>query len=191
MMTRMAANADYDLEQPVIEAIQKGDDYAFKELLRRQDRWVRGIIYGVIGDPTRIDDVDQQVWTTVWQRIGELRDVRNWRAWLYRLTRNAALDAGRMATRRKRQSERLAEDATDPQSPPSPPAALDQDERDRAVHSAIEALPAIYREPFVLRHLEDWSYQQIADLLELPVDTVETRLVRARRLLREALRDKV
>jgi RNA polymerase sigma-70 factor (ECF subfamily) len=60
-------------------------------------------------------------------------------------------------------------------------------ERQDRVLSAIQGLPAIYREPFVLRHLNDWSYQQIADLMGLPVDSVETRLVRARRLLREAL----
>jgi RNA polymerase sigma-70 factor (ECF subfamily) len=48
-------------------------------------------------------------------------------------------------------------------------------------------MPAIYREPFVLRHLEDWSYRQIAETLDLPVDTVGTRLVRARRMLQETL----
>ncbi|MDO8630448.1 MAG: sigma factor-like helix-turn-helix DNA-binding protein, partial [Phycisphaerales bacterium] len=55
------------------------------------------------------------------------------------------------------------------------------------VLSAIMALPAIYREPFVLRHMNDWSYRRISDVMGLPVDTVETRLVRARRLLREVL----
>ena len=54
-----------------------------------------------------------------------------------------------------------------------------------------ELLPAIYREPFVLRHLEDWSYAEIGEVLGLSVDTVETRLVRARRLLREMLQGKV
>jgi RNA polymerase sigma-70 factor (ECF subfamily) len=59
------------------------------------------------------------------------------------------------------------------------------------VLEAIRALPALYREPFVLRHLQGWSYRQIAETMGLPVDTVETRLVRARRLLREALDGKV
>jgi RNA polymerase sigma factor (sigma-70 family) len=56
---------------------------------------------------------------------------------------------------------------------------------------AVQALPVLYREPFVLRHLEDWSYAQIADVLGLTLEAVETRLVRARRSLREALRGKV
>jgi RNA polymerase sigma-70 factor (ECF subfamily) len=57
------------------------------------------------------------------------------------------------------------------------------------VLEAIRGLPDIYRESFILRHVEDWSYAQIAEAMSLPVDTVETRLVRARRLLRTALRD--
>ena len=57
--------------------------------------------------------------------------------------------------------------------------------------AAINGLPALYREPFVLRHMNGWGYQQIAEVMDLPVDTVETRLVRARRLLREALKDEL
>jgi RNA polymerase sigma-70 factor (ECF subfamily) len=56
---------------------------------------------------------------------------------------------------------------------------------------AIAALPELYREPFVLKHLEDMSYKQIGELLDLPPDTVETRLVRARRLLRDRLAGRV
>lgn len=64
-------------------------------------------------------------------------------------------------------------------------------ETHRTLLGAIEALPAIYREPFALRHLEDWSYARIGEALGLPVETVETRLVRARRLLRESLKGKI
>ena len=57
--------------------------------------------------------------------------------------------------------------------------------------AAIQSLPALYREPFVLRHLSGWSYAEIAEVMGMPVDSVETRLVRARRLLRASLKDKV
>ena len=52
-------------------------------------------------------------------------------------------------------------------------------------------MPVLYREPFVLRHVSGWSYKEIAAVLDLAVDSVETRLVRARRFLRESLKDKV
>lgn len=185
MMTIMAASADYEAYQPVVEAVQQGDHFAFKELLRGQDRWVRGIVYGVLGDRDRVDDVAQQVWTTVWQRIGELRDSRRWRSWLYRLARNAAVDAGRSASRSREVTSGSA--TTDAATAATPETALAAEETQQRVHRAIASLPDLYREPFVLRHLENWSYRQIADLMEVPVDTIETRLVRARRMLREAL----
>lgn len=62
-----------------------------------------------------------------------------------------------------------------------------QQERYDQVLKAIEAIPALYREPFVLRHLEGASYQEIAELLDMPIDTVGTRLVRARKLLKDQL----
>jgi RNA polymerase sigma-70 factor (ECF subfamily) len=65
------------------------------------------------------------------------------------------------------------------------------DEQRRQLTAAIRSLPALYREPFVLRHLEGWTYQEIAEVFDMPVDTVETRLVRARRHLREALHGKI
>ena len=187
----MALPDEHDPEQLVIEAIRKGDRYAFGELVRRHGGWVRGVIYGVLGDRDRLDDVAQQVWTNVWEQLGKLRDPKRWRPWLYRLARNAAIDAGRETTRRRRATQRMEELRAGHATVERPTDRLADAETHAAVADAIQSLPALYREPFVLRHVEGWSYRQIGEVLSMPVDTVETRLVRARRLLREALRDKV
>jgi len=182
---------EFDAEEPVIEAIRGGDRYAFEEFVRRWNRWVRGVIFGVLGNRELVDDVSQQVWSTVWQRIGELRDSRRWRPWLYRLARNAAIDAGREITRRRNAVRPLAEHFQERRNSPDPDAAVAQDEQHREVLAAIQALPAIYREPFVLRHVNGWTYQEIGEVMGLPIDSVETRLVRARRILRESLKDRI
>jgi len=174
----LAISEAFDPEEPVIDAIRRGDRHAFGELVRRQRRFVRGVLFGVLGHSDRVEDVEQQVWATCWQRIGRLKDTRRWRPWLYRLARNAALDAGREVTRRRNHARNLAE-------------RIIEDEQLRAVHEAIQSLPALYREPFVLRHVNNWSCKQIAEVMGMPIDTVETRLVRARRLLRESLAQKV
>ncbi|MCP4589412.1 MAG: RNA polymerase sigma factor [bacterium] len=186
----MAVSADFDPELAVIEAIRRGDRQAFEGFLRRQSRWVSGVIFGVLGDAGRVDDVGQQVWLSVWRRIGDLREVRRWRPWLYRLARNAALDAGRELTRQRAAMQQTLAEPVLPVSQ-TPPDELMAAERQQLMFQAIRSLPALYREPFVLRHLEGWSYRQIGELLDLRVDTVETRLVRARRLLREMLQGKV
>lgn len=191
----MAVPAECDAETPVVEAIRRGDRHAFAEFTRRQGRWVRGVVLGVLGDRDRVDDIAQQIWMSVWNRVGELRQVERWRPWLYRLSRNAALDAGRSQTRHKQAVKEFAELAAPRAAAVAPHAGpadkLIEAEQRALVLEAIRSLPALYREPFVLRHLEEWSYRQIAELLELPVETVETRLVRARRLLREMLQGKV
>lgn len=184
----MPRQNENDPELPVIEAIRQGDPYAFRELVQRHHQWVRGVILAVLGDPERVDDVAQQAWLAAWQRIKDLRETRSWRPWLYRLARNAALDAGRDTTRRRRRTQALTEDAPrTPPSAPQPEEELARRERQQAVLQAIQALPALYREPFVMRHLNGWSYRQIAEVMDMPVDSIETRLVRARRLLRESL----
>lgn len=188
--------SEFDAEQPVIDAIRQGDRYAFAELVQRHDRWVRSVAYGVLGDSRHIDDVTQQTWMAFWQRINELRDPERWRAWLYRLARNAAIDAGRDVSRRRARHVSGDEHLLAFAVATSPAAATDgtphqsvvDDEQRGIVSEAIAALPPLYREPLVLRHVNGWSYREIADVMALPVDTVETRLVRARRQLREALK---
>lgn len=187
----MVLAEDYEADELVIDALRSGDRYAFDELVRRHGRWVRGVIFGVLGNHDRVDDVAQQVWVAVWDRISELRDTRVWRTWVYRLARNAAIDAGRDITRRRQRAQELASEPSHVSTPITPDAASVGGERHREVLRAIQGLPALYREPFVIRHLNGWSYREIANVLDMPVDTVETRLVRARRFLRESLKGKL
>ncbi len=189
MMMTMPLSDDYDRDHPLIEAIQQGDKLAFEDFVRRHGSWVRSVVFGVLGQRDAVDDVVQQVWTTVWRRIPGLRDSRRWRPWLYSLSRNAALDAGRQLTRRREQMRSLAAEASR-RLVSQPTADVDVSERHAMALDAIRALPALYREPFVLRHVNGWSYKEIAGVMDLPVDTVETRLVRARRMLRETLLEK-
>jgi RNA polymerase sigma-70 factor (ECF subfamily) len=181
------ATAKLDSELPFIEAILDGDRCAFEDFVRRQHRWVRGVIFGVLGDTDRVDDVLQVVWANVWNQATTLTDPRRWRTWLYRLARNAAVDAGREITRRRHLTRGFLEASR----VGTLRAGQPDSEQQEMVLQTIRALPALYREPFVLRHLEGWSYRQIAEVLEMPIDTVETRLVRARRHLREALKDRL
>lgn len=178
----MAQGAADDCE--LIAGARRGDRRALDALVRRHDRFVRGVVYSTLGSVHQLEDVVQQVWTTVCQQIDSLVDPARWQSWLFRLARNAAIDAGMRQARLRRTHAPLGEVEHAERAPAGDLAEREQHER---VLAAIRGLPAIYREPFVLRHLEEWSYAEIAEALDIPVDTVETRLVRARRLLREAL----
>jgi RNA polymerase sigma-70 factor, ECF subfamily len=182
----MAINADAG-DHELIAAAQRGERAALEAFVRRHDRWVRGVVYATLGSATGLDDVVQHVWTTVWQQIRTLVDPLRWRGWLCTLARNAALDVGEKAARerrRRRGSEVLAGVPANEDDPARQAATA---EEHRRALQAIGALPDLYRVPFVLRHVQGWSYAEIGEALDLPVDTVETRLVRARRMLRATL----
>jgi RNA polymerase sigma-70 factor, ECF subfamily len=176
-------------DHELIAAAQRGERAALDQFVRRHEGWVRHVVYATLGNARALDDVVQHVWTNVWHQIGTLVDPQRWRGWLYTMARNAAIDAGQRAARDRRRYVR-SDDPDLAVAPEADPAKLlIGEEEHRRILDAIQNLPPIYREPFVLRHVEDWSYAQIGEVMNLPIDTVETRLVRARRLLRTALKD--
>jgi RNA polymerase sigma-70 factor, ECF subfamily len=179
---------DFDPDRSLFEALQAGDEEILPELIQRHGRWVRGVIFSILGNRAEVDDVYQQVWVAVWRRCQSLEDSSRWRHWLYRMAHNAAIDATRRAKRQRGLWSRLVGRTPHLEGSGSPTQKrlIIKEEYQRAL-SAIHGMPEIYREPFVLRHLEGWTYRQIGQALGLPEDTVETRLVRARRLLRELL----
>jgi len=179
-----------DPDRLLVEAMARGESDALVELMRRNAPWVRGVIFAACGDADAVEDVGQQVWLSAWRRIGSLSDAAKWRSWLYSLAYHAAVDSARRAGRRKRLRDRLMAWRTRKASPEAePPERMIRQEIHQRALSAVAALPEIYRGPFVLRHLGGWSYREIAEAMDLPAATVETRLVRARRLLRDALTD--
>jgi RNA polymerase sigma-70 factor (ECF subfamily) len=185
------AAIDIDVMRTLVCDAQRGSRLAADKLVREHDGWIRGVIYGVSGRPELVDDIAQQVWAQVWERLPSLKEPERLRSWLYAVARNAAIDYGQAQKRRASLAlDGVAEAASDERSH-NPARTTAGDELHRMMLRAVEALPALYREPFVMRHLEDWSYQEIGETLGLPLETVETRLVRARRLLREMLKGKV
>jgi RNA polymerase sigma-70 factor (ECF subfamily) len=190
-LTDMASFAGMSpgVDQLVIAA-QRGSRPAADELVRNHRSWVRAVIYGVIGRQDRIDDVEQQVWSNVWERLKSLQDPARLRPWLYSVARNAAVDYCEGENRRRSLIEgfaRSANGAAANRRSHEPAVSLHECELRERLLESIRELPAIYRETFVLRHLEDWSYAQIAETLDISPETVETRLTRARRLLRDRL----
>jgi RNA polymerase sigma-70 factor (ECF subfamily) len=188
----IAATVDGEALQKLVADVQRGDRPAADRLVREHDSWLRSVVYGITGRPDWVDDVVQQVWIQVWEHLDSLKDPHRLRSWLYSVARHAAIDAGEARRRRDGRTgslDVLPEAAAAHNA--SPVGAVLQDELQATLLRAVQALPALYREPFVLRHLENWSYAEIGDCLGLPVETVETRLVRARRLLREMLYGKV
>jgi RNA polymerase sigma-70 factor (ECF subfamily) len=157
-----------------------------EEIIAQHERWVRSVVLAVTGRQDDVDDVTQQVWMRLWERRDQLSEVTDLRKWLYRMTRNAAIDAGRSTTRRRGLWRRFKLLWT-PRSQPGPDDDLIASERSRNTMRAIESLGEKYRTVLVLRVWRGMSYDEIAQTLDITPQAVTTRLVRARRTLRAKL----
>jgi RNA polymerase sigma-70 factor (ECF subfamily) len=173
---------------------QQGNTDAFAVLVERHKGRVYRTLYQVVGDEQDAQDLAQEVFLKVYRSLAGYRGDAAFTTWLHRLTVNLALDWLRARKRRPlqvpleppperelRPAPHLASHAEGPEE-----AAL-RDERRQQLQTAIRELPDDYREVVLLYHFHHLSYQQIADRLEAPVRTIETRLYRAKQLLKKLI----
>jgi len=150
---------------------------------REHRRWVSAVVLAHMPRDAELDDLVQEVAVRLVAHAHELRDRAALRPWLRTVAMNVARSAGRRA--RVRKGEGALEH--DPGARAGD-GAHDGARRNDVLEAAL-SLPDPYREALVLRALRGLSYKQIADTVGVPVTTIETRLVRARRMLRDALED--
>jgi RNA polymerase sigma-70 factor (ECF subfamily) len=152
------------------------------ELLLAHAGFVRSVARSLLADENAVDDVVQQTWLAALQRPP--REAGALRRWLGRVARSVARESRRADERRLRREAASAPSEVDP----SDPALLvERLARMRALTDAVLALPPPYRDAIVRRHLEELSPAEIARRDGVPVATIETRLKRARKQLRERL----
>jgi RNA polymerase sigma-70 factor, ECF subfamily len=182
-------------ERLILKARQ-GDRDAQQELWRMHRRWVAAIILAHRPQSVEVDDLMQEVAVKLVSKISTLRDSSSFRPWLRQIAINICRGSARSMkpTLRLAQGEPGDEGGLDPGRVAVPAStddtASDRVDRDDAAARLMRqalTLPPEYREPLLLRCVRSLTYQQISELLDLPVTTIETRLARARRMLRQEL----
>jgi RNA polymerase sigma factor (sigma-70 family) len=162
-------------------------DSEFGELLEALFRDVHaellGTLYYVVGNLEDARDAMQESFLKCWRNRDGCQDIRNLKAWVFRVTLNTGRDLRRTAWNRRR--EPLAEDTPMLSQPPESEAAVLHDERLELLRQAILTLRPEEQEVFLLRQNGGLSYQEIADATSLALGTVKTRMRTAIRRLRE------
>jgi len=169
-------------ELTLIAQAQHGDRESFGELVRRNQEGVVSLVYRMCGDIELAEDAAQESFLRAWQNLSGYQPKAPFRNWLYRIAANVALDV----LRRERATvdvDELPLVAVED----SPDDSLEMAERQEYVRRAVLALPTTSRVVLLLREYEGLSYKEIADVLNIPLGTVMSRLNYARSKLREAL----
>lgn len=186
-------------EEPVnlrAAAAVSGDQEALRELWVEHRRWVAAILLAHKPSWADVDDLLQEVAVSLVRKIGELRDPRAVKPWLRTVAMNAAHAAARRGKARPPGSHahdrttRDAADVGDVGDTSTPPEAIQRGETGGRLMALAGQLGDGYREPLLLKVVHNLSYRQIGQILGLPETTVETRIARARRQLRDLAEQK-
>ena len=169
-----------------VTRLRAGDRRAFEDLVRTQQHRVYGLALRMLGNAAEAQDVAQEVFIRAHRGLAEFRGDAQISTWLYTIASRLCLNrlAGSERRLARHGEEALAKLAD---TGPGPDQALERGELEEALHRAIAELGEERRVVVVLRDVEGLAYEEIAEILELPVGTVRSRLHRARLDLKEKL----
>lgn len=169
-------------DNELISASLDGDASAFGLLVLRYRKLAIGVAYRMCGDGALAEDVAQDTFVRVWDKLHTFRPSGSFKSWMCRIATNLTIDMLRRQRPAVDVEQVSIEDGTE-----RPEANAIRRERAAAVRTAIANLPEQTRAALILREYEGLSYQEVADALDIPMGTVKSRLNDARRRLKVAL----
>jgi RNA polymerase sigma-70 factor (ECF subfamily) len=196
-----APMGDSDAHDKVLMVeIAGGDERALRELIEKHQGAVYGTIAKMLGDPVEAQDLAQQVFVRVYRAAGSYRATAQFKTWMFTIVRNLVFNEHRRRSRATLVSLHPPENETGHPGGSSgidlpdlaiktPGEVMLQREMLRKVDEAILALPEQQRLAIVLRRYDEFSYEQIAEILKTSVPATKSLLFRARETLRVALQD--
>ncbi len=181
-----------DVDQRLVQASLAGDAEAYGELVRRHQDRLYATLYRLTGSSEEALDLVQDTFLRAYQKLDHFLGGSAFYTWLYRIGVNLALNRRRrwksgprfVSFNRTGEVEHTAGDPAE--SDPARP--LERAELEQQVHTALQRLPEDFRAVIVLKDLDGLRYEEIAEVLNIPVGTVRSRLHRARGDLRNLLR---
>ncbi len=185
----------HEEENAQIAQALEGNQKAYAWLMHKHRSSIFHIVKRMVKDDEVALDLVQETFMKAFASLGSYRSEYRFSTWLYRIAANASIDH-----LRKRRINALSLDrptATEdgevefevPDYSFHPERDLERKEQSISIDDAINSLPSTYQEVIVLRHKDDKSYEEIADLLGVPVGTVKARIFRARELLKKKLKN--
>jgi RNA polymerase sigma-70 factor (ECF subfamily) len=182
----------------LLRGLRAGIETAYEELLNRYQQPIFGIVYRLLGDQNDASDVVQEIFLKIFRSVHSFKERSSLRTWIYRIAVNEAHNHRRWFSRHKKHE--VAMDREDgehgifeiaPDPGPSPfDFALDR-ETHLLIERALEELSPVFRTAVVLRDIEGLGYEEIADILQISLGTVKSRILRGREALRRVLSERL
>jgi RNA polymerase sigma-70 factor (ECF subfamily) len=186
-----------DDEARILRGLRAGIEEAYEELIERYEQQLYGLIYRLLGNASDAADVVQEVFLKVFRTINSFREQSSLRTWIYRIAVNEAHNHRRWFARHCRCEVPMDSDgadhaalafAADPARSPFQ-QALDSEQR-TLIEQALAKINPLYCTAVVLRDIQNLSYEEIAEILQVSLGTVKSRILRGREALRRELTER-
>lgn len=184
-------------DQEIVALARAGEEAAYRELIRRYERPLFSLLFRMVRDRELAEDLEQETFVKALNAIESYRPEFKFSSWIFKIANNAAIDH-----LRRRELDTLSLEGSPQAETPeaieatalqiggrqeSPLAEVEARELGGQIEAAIAQLRPEYRSCILLRHVEGRAYEEIAEILNLPLGTVKTYIHRARNELRQAL----
>jgi len=182
-------------DRRLIKQARAGDQKAFEKLLTKYRNLVYHVMMRMVRNPQEAEDLCQEAFIKAFGALASFNEEFAFSTWLMKIATNNCIDFLRKKKLRtysidepiQYKEEKVQVELPDRE--PSPERQMLDEERSKMINDAIQSLPPRYRHVIVLRHKEEKSYEEIAELLKLPLGTVKARIFRAREMLNKKMKD--
>ncbi len=190
-----APNGISEEDARILRGLRAGFEEAYEELIERYEQPIYAMVYRLLGNQTDACDVLQEVFLKVFRSVGSFREQSSLRTWIYRIAVNEAHNHRRWFVRHCRHEISIEKEGTEHESaldlakdPGRSPYDLALDGETRTlIERALTQINPLFRTAVVLRDIQNLSYEEIAEILQVSLGTVKSRILRGREALRREL----
>jgi RNA polymerase sigma-70 factor (ECF subfamily) len=181
------------LDEELVRKLRAGEEEAYETLIARFQQPVYNLAFRLLNDPGDASDAVQEVFLKVFRNVCHFRRQSSLKTWIYRITVNEAHNQRRWFFRHRSREVGLDDQPEEARKHPMPDNARSpfdyvfDREKHMLLEGALSRINPVFREVVVLRDVEDLSYEEIAEVLQISLGTVKSRIMRGREALREEL----
>jgi len=172
-------------DEQLVDRIRQGDEEAYRFLIERHKNYIYTLVYRMVEHRETAEDLTQEIFIKLYRSLSHFRGDAKFTTWVYRLTVNLVTDYRRAQRRKPYEAILDKVKGWFGNRQEEPEAAALQKEEQQTVQRLLSELPDKYRLILYLYHYKQLSYQEIAEVTQLPLKTIETRLYRGKAMLKQ------
>jgi RNA polymerase sigma-70 factor (ECF subfamily) len=175
-------------DEALVIQIQQGQQAVFRELMQRWQHRIFTFCVRNLGERPLAEEAAQEIFIKVYRNIQSFRNEAKFSTWIYRIAHNHCINVNARHHRRQRHQHTSLDDMEHTLSAPEPTNHLEHQDLQASIQAALDRLPEEYKSLLILRDIQDCTYEEIAEITQLNLGTIKSRIHRARKAIQPYLK---